>query len=329
MKFKILFIQLFIICSISMILLGGCDAFTRYKDIEIPNAEVKKLALFTDFFGPDLSDTYIILTRTNNIGKTIEWDFNRKSILYIDTSRKPYFVRTNFDAQFLFDTVVGAEVKLYINDTLVENVKKDPFGPTGVFKTGLLKPLQPDAVLKIIASAPGYPTIEAVEKAPNSVIPIDVEVTKNLYSSPDNINTILRDVFITINDPPNEKNSYFIFFTRADSTLSERETYGTYLYDANKINNHILTDAAFDGKTQRIRFGVDSSIDDGTYFKGIYVYFRTVNKDYVSFVKTNELIRSAQDNPFVEPFQLTSNIKNGYGYFNIYGQESRIYVPFK
>jgi hypothetical protein len=328
MKFKIPFTQLFIITSIGMILLGGCDAFTRYKDIEVPNAEIKKLALFTDFFGPDLSDTYIILTRTNNIGKTIQWDFNRKSILEIDTSRKPYFIRTNYDAQFLFDTVVGAEIKLYVNDTLIGNVKKSPLGPDGIFITGNLKPLKPNSVVKIIASAPGYPTIEAVEKAPNRVIPVDVEVTKNLYSSPDNINTILRDVFVTVNDPPNEKNSYSISFTRLDSANRE-ENCGTYLFDANKINNQLLTDAAFDGKTQRIRIGVGATTEDGTYYKGLYVYFRTVNEGFVSFVKTNELIRSAQGNPFVEPFQLTSNIKNGYGYFNIYGQESRIYVPFK
>ena len=43
-----------------------------------------------------------------------------------------------------------------------------------------------------------------------------------------------------------------------------------------------------------------------------------INKDYFKYLKSLNTYENVQDNPFAEPVNLYSNVKNGYGFFTTY-----------
>ena len=130
---------------------------------------------------------------------------------------------------------------------------------------------------------------------------------------------------IEFDDPPNVENDYEIAITRLDSSYLESSVFGKQV-DPNSIGFTLLSDKNFNGKTYQWKVGVDALSADSTYYRGLYVYFVAANRDYEAFVRTNRLLREAQSNPFIEPFQPFSNVKNGYGFFMVFGQQSRTFV---
>ena len=302
-------------------LFNGCGE-KRFEAIDVPSADANKLVLYASFEASNLSGSYVFLTRTNQIGKVIKWDFNIFSILIRDTSGKGKSY-TSQGSGIYFDTVVGASIKLYRNDTLLTEVQKSPTGPDGVFRIGKADAMKADDVYKIVASAPNFTTIESSQKVPQSIKPNRVFYSGREFKG--EYSNTFKELVIEFDDPPNVENYYEIAVTRLDSSYLESSVSAKQV-DPNSIGFTLLSDKNFNGKKYQWKIGVDALSADSTYYRGLYVYFVAANRDYEAFTKTNRLLSEAQSNPFIEPFQPFSNVKNGYGFFMVFGQQSRTFL---
>ena len=309
------------------IIFVGCGK--RFTDIEVPNSTANQMALFAEFDANDPSNTYVYLTKINGAGQFITWNFNRNSILSIDTSKGGSVVKN--DGGIVFDTVPGAEVKLYRNDTLVATLQKSKTGPAGIFKTGKLEPMPFNAIYKIVATAPNFETLESTQKVQTSVVPDSVYFSGVDYV--DKRGDLYTEIVIEFKDPPNEVNNYEVYLASVDTFRgSELRVLGFQLNDPNKIiyatiteKYFIVPDKDFNGQTYKIKIGVGKDYRK-PYYKGLSIYFRAGNKNSEDFVKAKILLKATEGNPFVEPYQPYSNVKNGFGFFLIFGQQSRTFL---
>ena len=305
----------------------GCGK--RFTDIEVPNSTANQMALFAEFDANDPSNTYVYLTKINGAGQFITWNFNRNSILSIDTSKGGSVVKN--DGGIVFDTVPGAEVKLYRNDTLVATLQKSKTGPAGIFKTGKLEPMSANSIYKIVATAPNFETLESTQKVQTSVVPDSVYFSGVDYL--DKRGDLYKEVIIEFKDPPNEINNYEIFVTTVDVFQGyERSIFDFQFNEPNKIvyatigeKYFILPDKDFNGQTYKIKIGV-SRFYISSAKQGFNFYFKAGNKNFEDFIKAKILFKNAEGNPFVEPYQPYSNVKNGFGFFLISGQRSKNFL---
>jgi Domain of unknown function (DUF4249) len=318
------FVKILIICW--FITLYGCGKNEQIINIEVRNEDANKLALFCFIAANDPSDGYVYLTRTNKIGPPIKWDFNNGSLVFRDTSKNgDRSIYNGVSTALYFDTVKNAQMKLFRNDTLIANIGKSVTGPDGFFRLGKLDPFQAKSTYKLVASAPNFTTIESSQKVPTSVVPTKIYFTGNIYAGKNS--DPHRELVIEFQDPSDEANSYEIGLTRAD-TVSNESSYYFENRDPNSIVDNLLSDRNFDGQTYKWKIGIPKQEDELKYFRGIYIYFKAANREYENFIKSNKLFADAQQNPFVEPFQTITNVKNGFGFFMIFGNESRIFVPY-
>jgi Domain of unknown function (DUF4249) len=313
-----------ILTACCILVITSCFQKEQFKDIEVPNTDAQKMALYCFIDAYDPSDTYVFLTRTNQIGKEFKWDFNTGSYLFRDTSKNGRSYQ-NY-GEFFFDTVKGAQIKLYRNDTLLSDIEKSVTGPDGFFKTRSLKSFNVNATYKLVATAPSFPTIESTQKVPSSIMVDSVYFTGKVFfeKNGDSFN----EVAVEFQDPPNEENAYEINVSIVDSFFREQ---GIIISnrDPNAVGRFLITDRNFNGQKYTWKIGVTRTPGaEKIYYKSLYIYFRTATREYEKFVKTNELLLNAQNNPFAEPFQPLSNVNNGYGFFMIFGRQSRTNIPF-
>ena len=317
-----------IIVLTTMVLLSLEGCAERFSEVEIPTNAIQKMALYATFDASDPSDTYVFLTKTNDAGNLVTWNFNRNAILSRDTSNGQ--VVKNDGGGIVFDTVAGAKVQLFRNDTLIATLQKSVTGPDGVFKTGKLAPFTFNATYKIVATAPNFETIESVQKVQTSVKPDSVYFSDYEYS--DKRGTVFKEVIIEFQDPPNEVNNYEISLTTIDTFRGYESFLEFDDQDPNKINYYTISDKyfltsdkGFNGQRYKRRIGINKSYVY-PYYRGFNIYFKAVNKDYEDFIKLVKLLNDAQSNPFVEPFQPYSNVKNGYGFFLIFGEQRKNFL---
>ncbi len=91
-------------------------------------------------------------------------------------------------------------------------------------------------------------------------------------------------------------------------------------YDGGRL---IMKDVNFNGRQKQLRFYINSyELMDHRGSNGMiyrpYVKVYRITEDYFKFVKSYSVYYNSSDNPFAEPANVFSNVKNGFGSFSAY-----------
>lgn len=329
---------LFFLLKISFfaLLLTGCTEFSRKKDVPLPENAVRKMVLQADLPSQSPEKNFVFLTRTNGAGQYINFDFNVGGILYRDTANPRNNIINGVTDPFTitFDTVRGAKVSLFRNDTFLTDIKRSITDPNGVLRTDEnLAPFTEGSTYKIRVTAPNFETIEAEQKVSKFIPAKKITYTKGSYTKSDGQR--LSEIFIEFDDPPSSEDYYSVsVVTQSISgNLSSLVRSNRDIFTLDPLATSALTinDRGFNGQKYTWRIGTYYYGGDiySTNINGLYVTFRTVNKDFETYRRSVELIEKIQNNPYVEPYSIYTNVKNGYGLFNISGKATTVYIPLK
>ena len=225
--------------------------------------------------------------------------------------------------------VKNATALLYENDILKDSLKYNTTSQT--YKAAITR-IEAEKTYKLLVSAPNFPTAEAISFTP-SLIPINsLTITRNARI--DAGGRSQDEIRISFNDNGSTEDYYLLHILDA---------YGSYLYcvytndkDVEKLvyedpiypdeclqgDRLLLSDMNFNGTLKTLIFYTDAGLLDpqntpsGT--RRATVELLHINKDYYKYTKSLNSYENAVDNPFAEPVNLYSNVKNGYGLFTTY-----------
>ena len=223
---------------------------------------------------------------------------------------------------------------LYRNDTLLTEVKRSVTDPNGIFQTDKdLKPFTEGATYKIRVTAPGFETIEAEQKVPNFVPIKKITFKRSSYTKSDGGK--LSEILIDFDDPVETEDFYAvsIIVEGIDGAFYSwnRANQNVFALDPLATSAFTINDRSFNGQRHSWAIGLDGVDTSNIYssVKIIYVNFRTVNKDFEKYRRSTELIDQLQSNPYIEPYTIYTNVKNGYGLFNINGKVSNAVIKLR
>lgn len=294
-------------CSIFLLAIISLVACTKKVDVKVP--EIKDgLTLFcNNETGTAIS---VIVGRSMSILK-----YNRKENLYVK----------------------NATVKLYANGVMVETLKYDE--DMGLYLSDTKT--EPGKKYKITVEAPGYPSAEAEAEAPLQTPLILQSIVDTTMPSPWGGGFVMATaVTIKFDDVPGIKDYYQLNFYSADQLMFSRQPEPSWeclgIKDASidlqldAINGEscvsgdiVFNDELFDGRSKQIVssvsphviFGLADTLSGDT----VYPVFKLARisearyRYHQSFKKAQE----ADGNPFAEPVNVYSNVKNGHGIFSI------------
>jgi hypothetical protein len=211
--------------------------------------------------------------------------------------------------------VGNAIVSLYENGTFVESLSNMQEG----YYVGSTIP-KSDRTYALKIDAPGLTSVES-----STVVPLAVPFTATIKDSAtlDEQRMPLAEITISFQDPAGQKNYYELEILYLD-TMNRQisgvdEYYPIYLQSRDPqleqgINNSfLLNDETIDGETYSLKGFVNSSLYNAGH--EIIIYYRSVSKEYYLFKKSYAVHQMTVGNPFAEPVQVYSNIKNGLGIF--------------
>jgi hypothetical protein len=290
------------------LLLTQTACFEFEKKIDVPSTNGNRLVVQVDFNYENANLVPIFVTRTNDVGKYIT--FNQS----LDPRTGQYIE---------IDTVAGARVFIYKNDILLREIKHRAQDPNFTFTTQSLPPFEEGAIYKLQVTAPGFETIEAIQKAPQYV-PLKGLKFNNASITLDN-SRVLSEIVLEIDDPSNQENYYTIGAIQTDSSSNGLYSYTTRFekLDPVSTSTEVIGDKTFNGQKYFWRLGTDQIMDlNNPSNRKLKFTFSTVSAEYERYIRANDNIIKAGNNPFVEPVAPYTNVKNGFGFFNIRGKKS-------
>jgi hypothetical protein len=190
----------------------------------------------------------------------------------------------------------------------------------------------------IIVNAPGFKQAEASTTVPSQSVIDDVVRVQNARTNSDG--NPEDEITVKLNDP-SETNFYLVQFFRpayglgpgysvycVSTTDKDIEPIGDNAdpfstencYDGNSL---LMKDLNFNGRLKTIRFYINSyELQDitgpGGQLSKPYVKVSRITEDYFKFVKSYNVYYNSSDNPFAEPANVYTNVKNGYGTFSAF-----------
>lgn len=231
-------------------------------------------------------------------------------------------------------SIRNAAVSLYKDGQLLQTMH---YNDTAECYTSTVLPLA-GSTYKIIASVQNYNTAEGECTTP-SVVPIDdVIITPNVRINKDG--NPLDQIDIIFNDPPSANDCYIISLINGADVLYGQQNNGSFTcvstndpsvdeYNADIFssdnclpsNDIIVQDGYFNGSTKRLTLFVQNralepyiGIANDTGYAEVKMYH--VTEAFIKYKKTSQYASDNHGNPFAEPTNVYSNIKNGYGIFS-------------
>ncbi len=247
------------------------------------------------------------------------------------------------DDTFRFESIRGAEVRLYAGEDLVAllNDFVEPDSDYGIgYYTDLSISYLPLAdteyTLKVTHTDWGeafaknaIPPLPAISTLDFSVLDLQAFAGSPVYN-------IQAQLSFEIQDKKNEPNYYAIRLYYFGDYVIQHEG-GTIQYVDTLIRKHlgfevennlasfrsylyggdlVFTDETFNGETLNIRLKIHSSIDlKNTQPHTIFMDVISMSRDYYDYQKTFTQQVALFNAPFAEPVTVFSNIHNGYGIF--------------
>lgn len=208
-----------------------------------------------------------------------------------------------------------------------------------VYKSVRNKRVRDGFVYTIGVAAPGYKTAEAISAVPSQSVITEVRRVKN--SRTNSTGDQQDEITIKLNDPAGERNFYMVQIWGADQGF----VFGNYIYcvstadkDVEQIGDNtdplnadncydgsmlLMRDNNFNGGLKQLKLFVNSDqlseyadpITHRTYRPYVKVF--RITEDEFRYIKSNNAYNSSGDNPFAEPANVYSNVKNGFGIFSL------------
>jgi hypothetical protein len=239
-------------------------------------------------------------------------------------------------------TVTNATVQLYKDGQLAETMQYD----AGEQQYLSAQKAIDGSTYEVKVSAPGFTRVEATSIVPSKV-PIEGEVLRTQYAKTDAYGTRLDELRIRFTDPPGAGDHYILKFYDA---RSQDTTAGFYYYadicltspdasvetaynddiDQNTClssNGIFMKDELFNGTTKDLRLYLAHDALDTVMLNGLvlrpYIELYHVPEAYYRYIKTYQYAQNNNGNPFSEPINVFSSVKNGYGIFSITSLDSK------
>lgn len=193
------------------------------------------------------------------------------------------------------------------------------------------------AVYMIKATAPGFKMAEATSEVPSQSVIAGLVWNKNVRTNSAGFS--MDEITIKWNDPAGEKNFYLVQVHRA-SPYSSYTAIGCMssadkdlelsaetdpldpdnCYDGGRL---LMRDQNFNGNLKQLKLLTESSQlvnytdpSNGRLHRPYVKVFR-ITEDQFRFMKSMDAYDAATENPFAEPTNVFTNVKNGYGIFSI------------
>lgn len=241
-----------------------------------------------------------------------------------------------FEEQLLEEEIDDATVKLYKNGVLYQELNHTESFYTQNYTKGINTPVgEPGDELELEVSHPIYGTTRATQVFPEPVPLTDTDVRILSNTEFDGATAELR---FTFTDPAGEENYYEILavqeciyeYVDPYAGVTYRDTFqNTVFFDAefdNDPNTYqgiayesmLISDRNFDGQTITFRpnfylcYSEAPLEEEALSFR---IYWRTVTKDYFSYLTSVYQSQNASGNPFSEPVSVYTNMENGVGAF--------------
>lgn len=175
----------------------------------------------------------------------------------------------------------------------------------------------------ISAKKEGYPSITANCTMPSHVPIRSIDFREN--AGVDNEGGKVSAIDITVQDPAGEKN-YYKAHAQLQTVVNGSTTSRAYWIRDQDVefsrsvqsNAVIISDVRFDGEEKKLTFYIDrlseSSFNDNHFLE---LEWSSITQDQYLFDKRLYINKENNDNPFVSPTPLHSNVKNGQGIFAI------------
>jgi hypothetical protein len=229
--------------------------------------------------------------------------------------------------------VKDAQVVLYENNIAIDTMVYQ--AAIQGYKSPHNKVIRAGYTYTIKASAPGYVPVEASTMLPSQSVITSVTHIPNARK--DSYGDFMDEIRIKINDPAGEQNFYQVqilstsfgsgsgYPVNCVSTTDkdiEAIGYTDPLGNDNCIDGSslLMKDVNFNGGEKQVTFYVNS-YELQTYSNGTgrdyrpYIRVNRITEDYFKFVRSYNIYNNAVDNPFAEPVNVYTNVKNGYGIF--------------
>lgn len=224
--------------------------------------------------------------------------------------------------------IPGAEIKLYEGGKEIDRLEYDPGSQLYVSHTKT----EIGKVYSIKANAPGFTEISASSEA---LVPVNILSVSRSFKVRLDIDGIEQDeIKLEFNDPeatedyymvrilkPNDSNNYFYCVNTSDASVES-------IYDENIDQNTcipsdgiFIRDNLFNGSKKELRIFLNSYYLQPDTVMGEVVYPQIellhVTEDYYKYQKSYHFGLENFNNPFSEPVNVYTNIKNGYGIFSL------------
>jgi hypothetical protein len=182
-------------------------------------------------------------------------------------------------------------------------------------------------------SANGYTPVETSSALPSQSVIAQLIRVKNARTNSGGGS--MDEITIKLDDPAAEKNFYLVQIFPAWAGSSGYAVYcvSTSDKDVEQIGDDadplatdncynggrlLLSDVNFNGKQKQLKLFVDSGelrefSDASGNIRRPYVKVLRITEDYFRYIKSYSSYESASGNPFAEPVNVYSNVKNGFG----------------
>jgi hypothetical protein len=183
------------------------------------------------------------------------------------------------------------------------------------------------------AAAPGYLTAEGMSELPSLLQPVSVSLKRNARTGASG--EALDEISIKLNDDGSKSNYYLLRVRQATGEYAnciqtndkdvERLVYSDP-FDTEECldgNRLLFADKNFNGSTKTVILYVNTyEMNEFTNSQGRKlkptIELLHITEDYFRYIKSVNAYDNATDNPFAEPVNLLTNIKNGYGFFTTF-----------
>ncbi len=233
--------------------------------------------------------------------------------------------------------IKDATVLLYEGNKLADTMRYDIFA--GVYTS---KILAKQGVSYSISAKVG----NGQEATANTKVPsyVPIQSVQRIAKARLDIDGVQQDELrIKFTDPPGQGDYYVLSIIKPMDTLDEYGYTGCIntvdasvesIYNEEIDQNTCLDggvifirDALFNGTTKELRLFVQSAyiepyIIDGQTVNAIVV-LRHVTEDYFRFKKSYKFASANAGNPFSEPTNVYTNVKNGYGVFSVMSYDEK------
>jgi hypothetical protein len=235
-------------------------------------------------------------------------------------------------------SVKNAQVVLYEDGTAIDTLTYKP--ADYIYESKYNRVLVNGHTYSMKASAPGFKEVSAETSVPSQSQIAETKWNKNVRTN--SYGESIDEVMIKLNDPAGEKNFYLIkvfqpsFPNYGDQTVGcvsttdkDIETIGydddpTETEDCMDGGNLLMRDVNFDGGQKQVKLSIVSYSLEG-YTDPVtgqtarpYVKVYRITESQFKFAKSYNVFDNADENPFAEPVNVYSNVKNGYGIFSAY-----------